>query len=203
MISPTVEDYLKAIYKLRKGKESVSTSAIAERLELSNATVTAMVKKLAEKKFLKHVSYHGVVLTGKGEKTALDVIRRHRLVELFLKEVLGLPWDKVHAEAEKLEHVMSDELLDRIDFILGYPKTDPHGGHSYNPKNGSGKSIVETFEDSVFLLIGHGDEKFNLFIEPSSVSKEKKQRKDHYTEVNEKVSEIPNNFLNLIKKKAA
>ncbi|HSE83975.1 MAG TPA: metal-dependent transcriptional regulator [Thermodesulfobacteriota bacterium] len=127
MISPTVEDYLKAIYKLQKQDEKVSTSAIAKRLGVSNATVTGMVKKLAEKKFLKYVSYHGVVLTVKGEKEAIKVIRRHRLVELFLKEILGLSWDKVHAEAEKLEHYISDEILDRIDHILGYPKTDPHG----------------------------------------------------------------------------
>ncbi|HEX3034329.1 MAG TPA: metal-dependent transcriptional regulator [Thermodesulfobacteriota bacterium] len=127
MISPTVEDYLKTIYKLQKQDGKVSTSAIAQRLGVSNATVTGMVKKLAEKKFLKHVSYHGVVLTGKGEKEAIKVIRRHRLVELFLKEILGLPWDKVHAEAERLEHYISDEIMDRMDHILGYPKTDPHG----------------------------------------------------------------------------
>src|SRR5919108_410297 len=127
MISPTVEDYLKTIYKLQKQDGKVSTSAIAQRLGVSNATVTGMVKKLAQKKFLKHISYHGVVLTIKGEKEAIKVIRRHRLVELFLKEVLGLPWDKVHAEAERLEHYISDEILDRIDHILGYPKTDPHG----------------------------------------------------------------------------
>jgi len=129
MISPTVEDYLKTIYKLQKQDEKVSTSAIAEKLELSNATVTAMVKRLAEKKLLNHISYHGVVLTDEGRKTALGVIRRHRLVESFLREVLDLPLYKVHAEAEKLEHVISDELLDRIDCILGYPKTDPHGDH--------------------------------------------------------------------------
>jgi DtxR family Mn-dependent transcriptional regulator len=127
MISPTVEDYLKAIYKLQQHQVRVTTSAIAERLSLSNATVTAMIKKLAKKKLLKHISYHGVVLTSEGEKTALRVIRRHRLVELFLKEILGLEWDKVHLEAEKLEHVISDEILDRIEHVLGYPKTDPHG----------------------------------------------------------------------------
>jgi DtxR family Mn-dependent transcriptional regulator len=127
MISPTIEDYLKAIYKLQKRQERVTTSAIAQKLALSNATVTAMIKKLAKEKFLKHISYHGVVLTDKGDKIALKVIRRHRLVELFLKEILGLDWDKVHVEAEKLEHFISDEILDRMDHVLGYPKTDPHG----------------------------------------------------------------------------
>ena len=127
MISPTVEDYLKAIYKLQNGKEKVTTSAIAERLQLSNATVTSMIKKLAKQKFVKHISYHGVVLTDAGEKVAVRVIRRHRLVELFLKEILKLEWDKVHDEAERLEHYISDEILDSIDRVLGYPKADPHG----------------------------------------------------------------------------
>jgi len=127
MISPTIEDYLKAIYKLQKGKEKVTTSSIAERLQLSNATVTSMIKKLAKEKFVKHMSYHGVVLTEIGQKTAVEVIRRHRLVELFLKEILELEWDKVHDEAEKLEHYISDELLESIDRVLGYPKADPHG----------------------------------------------------------------------------
>ncbi len=127
MISPTIEDYLKAIYKLQKGKDKVTTSAIAERLQLSNATVTSMIKKLAKQKFVKHISYHGVVLTDAGEKVAVKVIRRHRLVELFLKEILKLEWDKVHDEAEKLEHYISDEILDSIDRVLGYPKADPHG----------------------------------------------------------------------------
>lgn len=127
MISPTVEDYLKAIYKLQRGREKVTNSAIAERLQLSNATVTSMIKKLAKQKFVKHISYHGVVLTDAGEKVAVEVIRRHRLVELFLKEILKLEWDKVHDEAEKLEHYISDEILDSIDRVLGYPKADPHG----------------------------------------------------------------------------
>lgn len=127
MISPTIEDYLKAIYKLQKRRERVTTSAIAEKLAVSDATVTSMIKKLAKEKLLKHISYHGVVLTDKGEKIAIGVIRKHRLVELFLKEVLGLEWDKVHVEAEKLEHVISDEILERMDHVLGYPTIDPHG----------------------------------------------------------------------------
>ncbi len=127
MHSSTIENYLKAIYKLRKCQGKVTTSAIAEKLAVTDPTVTAMIKKLAKEKFLKHVSYHGVVLTDKGEKIAIRVIHKHRLIELFLKDVLGLDWDKVHVEAEKLEHVISDEILDRMDRILGYPKIDPHG----------------------------------------------------------------------------
>jgi len=135
MISPTVEDYLKAVYKLQIGKEKVTTSAIAERLNLSNASVTSMIKKLSRQKFVKHISYRGVVLTEKGEKEAINVIRRHRLVELFLKEILKLDWDKVHDEAERLEHYISNEILDTIDRILDYPNTDPHGDPIPN-KNG-------------------------------------------------------------------
>jgi DtxR family Mn-dependent transcriptional regulator len=127
MFSRTIEDYLKAIYMLRKHQERVTTSAIAQRLGITGPTVTAMLKKLDKEKYLKHISYQGVVLTDKGEKLAIGVIRKHRLVELFLNEVLGLDWDKVHVEAEKLEHVISDEVLARMDHILGYPKIDPHG----------------------------------------------------------------------------
>lgn len=127
MISPASENYLKTIYKLQNHKARVTTSAIAGKLTVSDATVTSMIKKLAREKYLMHVSYHGVVLTDKGEKIAIGVIRKHRLVELFLKEVLGLEWDKVHAEAERLEHVISDEIIERIDQLLGYPKIDPHG----------------------------------------------------------------------------
>lgn len=127
MHSSTIEDYLKAIYKLQKREKRVTTSAIAEKLAVTDPTVTAMIKKLAKGKYLKHISYHGVVLTEKGEKIAIGVIRKHRLVELFLKEVLGLEWDKVHIEAEKLEHVISDDILDRMDHVLGYPTIDPHG----------------------------------------------------------------------------
>jgi DtxR family transcriptional regulator, Mn-dependent transcriptional regulator len=127
MISPASEDYLKTIYKLRNSKERVTTSAIAGKLTVSDATVTSMIKRLAKEKYLKHISYHGVVLTDKGERIAIGVIRKHRLLELFLKEVLGLEWDKVHVEAERLEHVISDEILERIDRVLGYPKIDPHG----------------------------------------------------------------------------
>ena len=127
MISRTIEDYLKAIYKLRKHRERVTTSAIAQKLGVTDPTVTAILKKLANERYLKHISYQGVVLTDKGEKIAIGVIRKHRLVELFLNEILGLDWDKVHVEAEKLEHVISDDVLASMDHVLGYPTIDPHG----------------------------------------------------------------------------
>ncbi len=127
MVSQSIEDYLKAIYKLGRNDDRVTTSAIAERLEVSPASVTNMVKKLAEMNLLTHEPYRGVALTGAGEKIALETIRHHRLLELYLAEALSIPWDRVHAEAEKLEHVLSDELETAIANALGDPLTDPHG----------------------------------------------------------------------------
>jgi DtxR family Mn-dependent transcriptional regulator len=125
--SPVVEDYLKAIWSLQQSESPVSTSRIAERLGLSAAAVTAMVKRLAEQKLLHHEPYYGVRLTAAGELSALRIIRRHRVLELFLSETLGYAWDRVHAEAERLEHAASDELIERLAWLLGEPERDPHG----------------------------------------------------------------------------
>lgn len=127
MVSQSIEDYVKSIYKLSRTEERVTTSAIAERLGVSPASVTNMVKKLAEMNLLRHEPYRGVHLTVAGEKIALETIRHHRLLELYLAEALGIPWDRVHAEAEKLEHVLSDELEAAIADALGDPLIDPHG----------------------------------------------------------------------------
>jgi DtxR family Mn-dependent transcriptional regulator len=105
----------------------VSTSSIAEQLALSAAAVTAMVKRLAEQRLVTHEPYYGVRLTGAGELAALRIIRRHRVLELFLQEVLGYDWDRVHDEAERLEHAASDELIERLAALLGDPARDPHG----------------------------------------------------------------------------
>jgi DtxR family Mn-dependent transcriptional regulator len=127
MHTQAVEDYLKTIYELQTSAEKVSTTSLAERLGVAPASVTGMVKKLAGMKLLKHEPYHGVLLTKAGEKIALEVVRHHRLVESYLAEALGVPWDKVHEEAEKWEHVLSEEMEDRISAMLGNPTTDPHG----------------------------------------------------------------------------
>ncbi|HEX2189286.1 MAG TPA: metal-dependent transcriptional regulator [Longimicrobiaceae bacterium] len=127
MLSPVVEDYLKAVWALQQGETSVSTSRIAERLGLSAAAVTAMVKRLAEQDLLRHEPYYGVRLTAAGELAALRIVRRHRVLELFLVEVLGYEWDRVHDEAERLEHAASDELIERLARLLGEPDRDPHG----------------------------------------------------------------------------
>ena len=127
MNSQAIEDYLKAIYKLQDRNTIVTTSALAEHIKVSPASATGMIKKLATSNLVKHERYQGVTLTGSGEKIALEVIRHHRLLELYLAEALGMSWDKVHDEAEKWEHILSEELEDRIDEILGYPTSDPHG----------------------------------------------------------------------------
>src|SRR3954471_5921604 len=138
MSSVTVENYLKAIYQLQEegagrgapaGEEqpAVSTSALAERLGLAPATVTSMIQRLGQVDLVVYVPYQGVRLTPEGEKMALHVIRRHRLLELYLAEKLGLPWDEVHAEAEQLEHHISPTLEARIAAALGDPQVDPHG----------------------------------------------------------------------------
>ena len=125
--SRAVEDYLKAVYKLQQSEDSVSTTSLAEELGRSAASVTNMVKGLAGQGLLQHTPYRGVRLTAFGEVTALRIIRRHRVLELYLIEKLGFPWDDVHAEAERLEHAASDGLIDRMAQALGEPSVDPHG----------------------------------------------------------------------------
>lgn len=127
MLSPVVEDYLKAVWALQQAETPVATSRIADRLGLSAAAVTAMVKRLAEQNLLRHEPYYGVRLTAAGELAALRIVRRHRVLELFLVEVLGYEWDRVHDEAERLEHAASDELIERLARLLGEPERDPHG----------------------------------------------------------------------------
>jgi DtxR family Mn-dependent transcriptional regulator len=127
MLSAAIQDYLKAIYRLQEDGGQATTSALAERLEVASASVTNMVKKLAEMKLVRHTPYRDVILTPAGEKIALEIIRHHRLIELYLAEIMGYSWDQVHDEAEKLEHVISEEFEEKIDAALGRPKTDPHG----------------------------------------------------------------------------
>ncbi|HEU5072388.1 MAG TPA: metal-dependent transcriptional regulator [Verrucomicrobiae bacterium] len=127
MRTEAVEDYLKAIFLVEADQGEATTVLLAERLDVSAPSVTGMLKKLAELKLVKHAPYHGVVLTTAGRKIALEIIRHHRLLELYLAEALGYSWDKVHAEAEKLEHHISEEFEDKIAALLGHPETDPHG----------------------------------------------------------------------------
>lgn len=128
-ISSAMEDYLKAIHQIAEetGGAAVQTQAISDRLEVSTASVTGMMKKLDQAGLVEHEPYRGVVLTPKGEAVALEILRHHRLLELYLVEELGMSWEEVHAEADRLEHVISEGLEDRIAAALGQPVRDPHG----------------------------------------------------------------------------
>lgn len=126
-LTRSVEDYLKAIYRLSPQGRAASTSEIAQRLELSPASVSGMVKRLSEQGLLEHVPYRGVQLTAEGRRAALRMLRRHRLIEAYLVAFLGYTWDTVHEEAERLEHAVSDTLVERMAAVLGNPAVDPHG----------------------------------------------------------------------------
>ena len=125
--SEAVENYAKAIYALQERDGTVTTNALAERLGVTAASASGMVKKLDALDLVRHEPYRGVVLTEKGMRLALEVVRHHRLLERYLADELGVPWDRVHEEAEVLEHVLSEELEARIAAKLGHPTTDPHG----------------------------------------------------------------------------
>lgn len=125
--SIAVEDYIKHIWKLQTAGRRASTKAIAERMELGRGTVTGMLQQLAARGLVEYEPYYGVRLTDAGEQLALRQIRRHRLIELFLVQTLGLGWEQVHRDAERLEHAVSDELIEQMDEYLGYPDVDPHG----------------------------------------------------------------------------
>ena len=123
----STEDYIKAIYKLEQDRRKVTTSALAMQLQLADASITDMIKKLSEKGLIHYERYQGVGLTVRGKRMALKIVRRHRLWEMYLVKFLGFSWDRVHDEAERLEHVTSDELEQRLDNALGFPTNDPHG----------------------------------------------------------------------------
>lgn len=127
MQSYTEENYLKIIYHLSAANNPVQTNAIAERMQTKAASVTDMLKKLSEKELVDYIKYQGVTLTEKGKLTAINIVRKHRLWEVFLVEKLNFKWDEVHDVAEELEHIKSTLLVERLDEFLDYPKVDPHG----------------------------------------------------------------------------
>jgi DtxR family Mn-dependent transcriptional regulator len=126
-LTAPVEDYLKAIYTIGKGTGAAATNEIAQRLALAPASVSGMVRRLADQGLLAYERYHGVKLTETGRRAALRTLRRHRVIEAYLAHALGIPWDRVHDEAELLEHAVSDDLVDRMAVAIGEPKVDPHG----------------------------------------------------------------------------
>lgn len=126
-VTGPVEDYLKAIYEIERATGAAATADIAQRLAIAPASVSGMVRRLADQGLLEHERYRGVRLTEAGRRLALRTIRRHRVIEAYLLHALGYPWDRVHDEAERLEHAASDELIDRMAAAMGEPATDPHG----------------------------------------------------------------------------
>jgi DtxR family Mn-dependent transcriptional regulator len=127
MASEQIENYLKNIYKLSSNEGKVTTSSLSEKLQISPASVSEMIKKLAEEGTLTHTPYKGVELTEEGKLLALRIIRKHRLWEMFLVQVLHFGWDEIDDEAERFEHIMSDKMEEKIDHVLGHPSIDPHG----------------------------------------------------------------------------
>jgi DtxR family transcriptional regulator, Mn-dependent transcriptional regulator len=146
--SEAVENYAKAIYSLQhRTGEPVATNDLADRLQVTPASASGMIKKLADQGLVEHVPYRGVQLTHDGEQVALEVLRHHRLLELYLVEQLGVPWDRVHEEAEALEHVISEDLEARIAAKLGNPTRDPHGDPIPNAKLQIDESSTRSLAD--------------------------------------------------------
>ena len=126
-LTAPAEDYLKAIYEIERNAGAAGTNEIAQRLGCAAASVSGMVKRLADQGLISHERYHGARLTAEGRRTALKLLRRHRVIEAYLTRALDYPWDSVHEEAERLEHAASDDLIDRMAAAIGQPSTDPHG----------------------------------------------------------------------------
>ncbi len=146
-MTQTEENYIKSVYHISKqGEASVSTNAIAKAMDTKASSVTDMVKKLSEKNLVNYVKYKGVSLTSKGHLVAKNIIRKHRLWEVFLVEKLNFTWDKVHEVAEQLEHIKSEKLINELDAFLGFPKYDPHGD-PIPDKNGNFKTL-----DKILLI---------------------------------------------------
>jgi DtxR family Mn-dependent transcriptional regulator len=172
-----VEDYAKAVYALaRRADGPVGTSALAERLGVSPGTVTAMLKRMAEMGLVEHEPYHGVALTDAGRRVALEVIRHHRLIESYLAEALGMPWDKVHDEAEVLEHYISEDLEERIAAALGDPSHDPHGDPIPDRKlsfagddQGIPLAELEPGEDGIFSRVSDSDPEMLRYLDQRGI----------------------------------
>jgi len=170
MLSASIEDYIKAIYALEIEDEKASTKKLAQRLEVRMASVTGMIKHLAAEGYVKHTPYRGVRLTDRGRKVALNLVRRHRLIELFLSRTLGLTWDELHDDAEVLEHVVSDALIERIYEFLGCPEFDPHGSPiprkdgSIAPSRGVPLSEMDAGTQGVVAEVSDHDREFLRYL---------------------------------------
>lgn len=170
MRSASIEDYIKAIYRLETDHQRATTQRIARLLGVRMASVTGMVKHLAAEGYVKHKPYHGARLTAEGRAVALNLIRRHRLIELFLHDILGMAWDEVHDDAEILEHAMSDRLIERIYTFLGQPDTDPHGAPipradgSFTPLTGIPLNTLTPGQSARVTYVSDKDSQFLRYV---------------------------------------
>jgi DtxR family Mn-dependent transcriptional regulator len=174
--SPAVQDYLKAIHALEeRGGEAVRTTALADRVGVSPGSATGMVKKLVGDGLVRHRPYRGVELTPEGRQMALDVIRHHRLLELFLVRELGVPWDRVHDEADALEHVVSDRLVELIADKLGHPEFDPHGdpiparGRDVPRRESVALAVLEPGAGGTFVRVSDSDAEMLRFLDERGI----------------------------------
>jgi DtxR family Mn-dependent transcriptional regulator len=177
MVTLSEENYLKAIYHLgSQGNKAVSTNAIAEQMDTKASSVTDMVKKLAEKDLANYVKYQGVSLTKKGQLTAVSIVRRHRLWEVFLVDKLNFAWDEIHEIAEQLEHIKSEKLIDELDAYLEFPTHDPHGD-PIPDKNGkyttiNSKNILEikTGNQGILTSVKDSSEVFLKYLNKNNLA---------------------------------
>jgi DtxR family Mn-dependent transcriptional regulator len=181
MFTLSEENYLKAIYHLEAdSKNGISTNAIAKSLETKASSVTDMVKKLSEKEVILYVKYQGVTLTAFGRKTAANIVRKHRLWEVFLVEKLNFSWDEVHEVAEQLEHIKSAKLINQLDALLGFPTHDPHGD-PIPDKEGNLKTIEKSLlatlsknESGICIGVDDSSSEFLQFLDKKGITLGKK-----------------------------
>ena len=165
------EDYLSTMYKYRDSSGAIKSNQIADRLNISGAAVTDMLKKLSKDGYVDYKKYKGIRLTKIGEEYAMNMVRRHRIWEVFLHQVVGIPWDKVHSEAENLEHSSSDELIDRLEEMLDFPEFDPHGdpipdkdGNLPEQKNSKSLSMIRSGRKVIVIKVNDFDSGFLKYI---------------------------------------
>ncbi len=179
MLTASEENHLKAIYKISQNNsdKTVFTKAIAEELNTNPASVTDMVKKLADKKLLTHEKYYGVQLTREGQKVAIELLRRHRLWETFLHDKLGFSWDELHEVAEQLEHIQSAQLIERLDAFLDNPKFDPHGdpipnaSGTFTYRNQVSLSLIhETGKEVIMLGVKNQSPEFLKYLQSKKLN---------------------------------
>lgn len=175
------ENYLSTIYRHRNNEGGIKAKQLAEQLEISNAAVTDMMKRLSRDGLVNYTRYKGIKLTGQGETYAKNMVRRHRIWELFLQRIVGMPWDKVHDEAENLEHSSSDELVNRLEVMLDFPQFDPHGdpipdknGMLPKQKKMIPLSMIRTGEIVKVVRVNDFDNDFLIYLSGIGIKLDKK-----------------------------